>query len=667
MQAVLQNLDRYHFEPAQINDEFSAEAYQTYLDNLDGARLFFNQEDLKKLRVHYDQIDDQATSGRFDFFDDVQKIMERNREKTQKWYREILSEPFDLNTGGTFEVREEESEWTANEVAQRVYWAEYLKRDALRRITDKLEEIEKDTTNTDAPDLVAIEAAVREDILESYDAWFGRMEKVKRSMQLSQYINSMMSMFDPHTSYYRPRDKENFDIRFSGRLEGIGATLQTSDDYTKITSLVVGGPAWKGKELKEDDIIMAVRQDDQEEAVDIKGMTIDDVVSKIRGDKGTIVHLTIKKPTGEIVEIAIKRDVVVIDESFARSLIIDGEKAGEKIGYIYLPSFYADFQNPDGRFSSKDVDVEIEKLRAAKVDGIILDLRDNGGGSLSDVVKMTGFFIPEGPVVQVQDRREATEILSDKDSRVQYDGPLAVMVNEGSASASEILAAALQDYERAVIVGSNSTFGKGTVQRFIDLDRTLRGFDEVKPLGTIKLTMQKFYRIDGGSTQLKGVVPDIILPDVYSYLESGEKKQSHALPWTKIAAVDHQQDVYRVENLDELRRRSAKRVKANQTFDLVEENASRFKRIRDRNTYPLNLPDYQGRLLEDKEEAEKFKDIFKTEVNADVKNLVVDLPAFEVDESKQARNEEFLKSVKRDVYIHETINILRDMIDTNGK
>lgn len=666
MQAVLSNLERYHFSPADINDEFSRAAFQAYLDDIDGARLFLNQEDILKLDQHRDQIDDQIKASSYDFFEQARQLADANRVKAQGWYREILAKPFDLDQGGSLQMRDEDSGWTANEVAQREYWREYLLRDVIRRVDDKMEENAKDSTLTEQPSLTDVEAEVRQDLLETYDKWFSRMGKMKRSQRMSQYLNALTGMFDPHTNYYRPRDKENFDIRFSGRLEGIGATLQTSDEYTKVTSLVVGGPAWKGKQLKEDDVIMAVRQNKEKEAVDIKGMTIDDVVGMIRGKKGTKVVLTVKKPTGEIEDITIERDVVILDERFARSLILDGRTPEEKIGYIYLPSFYADFQNKDGRFCSKDVDAEIKKLEDVGVDGIILDLRDNGGGSLADVVKMTGFFIPDGPVVQVQDRRDETKVLRDTDESVQYDGPLAIMVNSGSASASEIIAAALQDYQRAVIVGSTSTFGKGTVQRFIDLDRTLRGFEEVKPLGTIKLTMQKFFRVDGGSTQLRGVVPDIVLPDAYAYIESGEKRQDQAMAWSQIEPVEYGQSTFRVGNLDELRKRSIQRVKDNPTFALVEENAARIKRIRDRNTFPLSLEDYRSREDRDEAEAKRFKNLFDEVVNPGVANLEVDLPAFAADESKDARNEEFVKGIKKDIYVRETVNIVSDLIATGG-
>lgn len=676
IQTIVRNLERYHFDPMVINDDFSAQAYDFYLNDIDGARLFLNEQDMQKLNGYRDQLDDETLAGKFEFFDKVQELMAANRIEVQKWYHDILAKPFDLKKKGSITLRGETSSWTANKKEQREYWETYLQRDLLRRLTNKQEEntknwekwakseAEEDRTKAEKPQptVEELEKTIRAEILETYDKWFERMNKLKRSQHMSQYINALTSMFDPHTGYYLPKDKENFDIRFSGRLEGIGATLQTSDEYTKVTSLVVGGPAWKGKQLKEDDIIMAVRQDGDEEAIDIKGMTIDDVVSQIRGKKGTKVFLTVKTSTGEIDEIMIVRDIVVIDEQFARSLIIDGPEEGEKIGYIYLPSFYADFQNEDGHFCSKDVAAELEKLKAAKVDGIVLDLRDNGGGSLADVVKMTGFFIPEGPVVQVQDRVNNSEVLNDKDDRVQYDGPLAIMVNQGSASASEILAAALQDYNRAVIIGSTSTFGKGTVQRFIDLDRTLRGYDEIKPLGTIKLTMQKFFRINGGSTQLRGVVPDIILPDAYSYLESGEKKQPFPMAWSSIDPVAYSQNVFNIKNMDQLQAASNSRISANPTFNLIEENARRFKRIRDRNTYPLSLASYQAEEKAVDDEAEKFKDMFKAEINNGVRNLPGDAETFANDESKKARNDEFIKDVTRDVYIQESIQVVHDLI-----
>lgn len=668
MRTMLANLENYHYQPVAINDEFSERVYKQYLNDVDGARLFFTQEDIDAFSQYRTQIDDQSLAGEFTFYDLVQERWMAALDKTEGWYEEILSEPFDLNASGEFTDRDEDSDWAATDTELKQYWYDYTKRDLVAQIVNKQEEIELDTTGTEFPSMDSLEIEYRGKILERYEDWFARMREMKPSIKQGQFFNAMTAVFDPHTSYFRPKDKESFDIRFSGRLEGIGATLQTNDEYTKVTSIVVGGPAWKGKELQEDDIIMGVRQEEGD-LVDIKGMILEDVVDKIRGKKGTMVYLKVKKPDGTIQNIAIERDVIIIDETYAKSLIIDDADSGDKVGYLLLPSFYADFQNEDGRFSAKDVEAELDKLKEQNVDGIILDLRNNGGGSLRDVVDMTGFFIPEGPVVQVAGRESSKEILKDKDRRVQYDGPLVVLVNEYSASASEILAAALQDYNRAVIVGSNSTFGKGTVQRFIDMDQTINGFDDIKPLGTVKLTMQKFYRINGGSTQLRGVTPDIVLPNSRSLLETGEKEQESPLAWTEIEPAKYSQDVYRIRHMDELMERSAVRIAASPTFDRIAENAKRVKRQRDRDTYPLALTDYAELQRTAREEAEQFDGIFDTIVNQGVENLVVDLDPILADESKVARNDDFKQNVGKDVYIREAVNIVHDMIEleTGGK
>lgn len=665
VQTMLSNLERYHYQPAEIDDEFSTKVYDYYLNDLDGARLFFTQNDIEQFAPYRTLIDDQSEAGEYDFFDLVQERWMASLDKTETWYQEILAQPFDLEGTGELKERDDDSPWAANDSELRAYWERYLKRDVVRQIVDRREEIAKDTTDAEVPTLVELEEEYRGKTLERYEKWYKRMRDMKLSIKRGQYLNAMTAVFDPHTSYFRPKDKESFDIRFSGQLEGIGAQLQENDDYTKVASIVVGGPAWKAGELKEDDVILGVRQQ-EEELVEIKGMPLEDVVGQIRGKKGTTVFLKIKKPDGTVKDIAIVRDVVILDERYAKSLLLKGDENEPNIGYISLPSFYANFQDDNGRFSAKDVEKEIEKLKEQEVDGIILDLRNNGGGSLRDVVDMTGFFIPEGPIVQVAGRGGRKEVLRDKDSRVQYDGPLVVLVNQYSASASEILAAALQDYERAVIVGSTSTFGKGTVQRFIDMDRTLAGRSDIKPLGTVKLTMQKFYRINGGSTQLRGVTPDIVLPDSRSLLQTGEKQQNAPLAWTKIDPADYEQDVYRLRNLDALQERSTVRVAENVTFGRIEENAKRVKRQSDRDSYPLGLSDYENLQRAVRSEAEMYDDLFEDVVNPGVLNLAVDLEPILNDESKSARNDSFKKSVGKDVYIREAVNILNDMIELEG-
>lgn len=664
IQTMMRNLQRFHYQPMEIDDDFSSRAYNFYLNDVDGARLFFTQEDTKVFAPHEDQIDDQVNEGTYAFFDLVQGHWTKSLDKTEVWYKEMLAQPFNLEKGGSLKMRDDDSGWSKNDQELRQYWKDYIKRDILNQITDKQDEI-KESKDTDEPmddmTVAEIEAEARGKTLERYDKWFERMRKSKLSIRRSQYLNALTAMFDPHTSYYRPKDKESFDIRFSGRLEGIGATLQNDGSYTKVTTIVVGGPAWKAGELKEDDVIMAVRQGKEEETLDIKDMLVEDVVTHIRGDKGTTVHLKIKSPDGTIREISIVRDIVIIDESYAKSLILDGKGENEKIGYINLPSFYADFQHEDGRFSAKDVKAELMKLNDLDVDGVILDLRNNGGGSLRDVVDMTGFFIPEGPVVQVAGRGGRKEILRDKDPSVIYDGPVVVLVNQYSASASEIIAAALQDYGRAVIVGSTQTFGKGTVQRFIDLDRTVPGRTDVKPLGTVKLTMQKFFRINGGSTQLEGVKSDIVLPDSRALLENGERQQTGPLAWTEIEPAEYYQDVYRIDFMETLKERSNNRVAGNATFRKIQQNAQRVKRQRDFDTYPLTLSEYRAMEEANKAEAAKYKGMFDLVVTEGVDNIEVDLEEILVDESKNKRNQEFKEGVGKDVYIEEALAILKDM------
>ncbi len=661
MKTVLNGFSQLHYQPKSINDEFSSQVFDFYLDQIDGGRRFLTQKDIARLAPFRQKIDDQAKAGNFEFFNLSVELLEKSLDKTQSFYRELLKQPFDYEKEEEVELDGDKRDFAENDAALRDYWRKYLKYETVERINNKLKKEEEKAAEAEKKSFEAIEKEAREDVLEFLDAWYGRMDKLKREDRLSVYLNTFTHIFDPHSEYYKPIDKENFNIRFSGRLEGIGASLRTEGDYTKVVKIVVGGPAWKQKELEENDVILKVKQEDEEEPKDITGMTINDVVQLIRGDKGTEVTLTVKKIDGTIKDITIVRDVVILEEQFAKSLLLDNEQ-GDRVGYILLPSFYADFQNKDGRFCSKDVAAEIEKLKEQNVDGIILDLRYNGGGSLRDVVKMTGLFVEKGPIVQVKSRGRSPEVLRDVDSRVQYSGPLIVMVNSYSASASEILAAALQDYERAVIVGSTSTYGKGTVQRFIDLDRTIRGHNEVKPLGEIKLTTQKFYRIDGGSTQLRGVEPDIVLPDNFYYIKTGERDREYAMEWSEIAPVEHDQEVYKLEKIEALRRNSEQRIAESPTFNRILENAKRLEEQRKDTSYPVSLEGYQSMMEQREAESKKFDDLMDEVVIEGIQNLPEDLPEIQKDESKEARNDDWVEKVSKDIYIKESMNILHDML-----
>ena len=411
------------------------------------------------------------------------------------------------------------------------------------------------------------------------------------------------------------------------------------------------------------DHIQKVSQGKDGEWVDVTGWTINDIVSKIRGKKGTTVRLGLEKADGGTVEISIVRDEIIMDEGFVKSTIIDIPDVIDNVGYIHLPRFYADFQKSDGRQCAEDVEKELSKLKAENVNGVILDLRNNGGGSLRDVVDMSGLFIEEGPIVQVKSRDEAAEVLSDRDSRVQYDGPLIVMTNSFSASASEILAAALQDYGRAVIVGSDATFGKATVQRFFNLDRAIRGHSDIKPLGQIKLTMQKYYRVNGGSVQLKGVQPDIILPEIYDNIKTGEQEYETAMTWSQIQSVPYAQSVYQLDNLSALKAASNSRVNQSTTFQMVKENAARLKKQRDNSSYPLGKEAYLDFKKQQKAEADKYKDLFDVKIDGmNIETLAVDQAYIDEDDGRKARYEDFIDGLSKDVYLEETLYIMKDMI-----
>lgn len=669
LQAVLELMTKYHFKEVQLDDNFSNRLFDTYLDRLDGMKRFLTIGDLDLLDDYQDSLDDGLRDLNLRFFDLSYDRINMSIEKTRKWYPEILSQPFDFSIKDSIETDGEKRSWAKNDAELKQFWYNYLKYEALTRLADKLKKQEesKEQPEGGVKTVAELEAEARDDVKEVFDDWYDRLDKVRRSDRFEMYLNSVTNIFDPHSDYFNPKEKEDFDINMSGRLEGIGARLQMDEDFTKVILIIPGGPAWKQKELEVDDRIFKVQQETEAEPVDVTGWLVDEVVGLIRGPKGTKVTLTVKKADGSVREITILRDEVILDEGFAKSAIIELEGEVGNVGYITLPKFYADFENPDGRSSYEDVAIEVEKLMKSKVKGIVLDLRNNSGGSLNDVVQMSGLFIEDGPIVQVKGRDKAPVILRDKDERVVYTGPLIVMVNTQSASASEILAAALQDYGRAVIVGSQSTFGKGTVQRFFDLDKAVSGYNELKPLGDIKLTLQKFYRINGGSTQLKGVVPDINLPDNHQYIAAGEKELNYPMEWTEISPVEYKQDIVKLTSLETIKRKSENRIKASPQFEKVIANALRIKETRDESVVPLQLDEFRALDRDREQESEAFKKAFVPIKKLKPHNLAFDLPVIEADSSRIGRNQAWMELLGKDIYIEETLHIMKDLMAINHK
>ena len=511
-------------------------------------------------------------------------------------------------------------------------------------------------------DKAAIEEEAREVTKNTLDEFFDFVDDLERKDWFVQYLNTIVEEFDPHTFYFAPEEKERFDIGMSGKFEGIGARLQKKPEGAKIVEIISGGPVWRDQSLEVGDQILKVGQDG-EEPINIVGMRLEDAIKLIKGPEGTVVDLTVRKVDGTIETVSITRDVVELEESYAKSATIDA--GNEKFGLINLPKFYVDFEDYSERNAATDVAKELERLKEAGAEGIILDLRDNGGGSLKTVVEMAGLFIKDGPIVQVRSSGQRKEVHEDKDERIQWDGPLVILVNELSASASEILAAAMQDYKRAVIIGSKQTFGKGTVQNVIPLDGIVRG-NEHGELGAIKLTTQKFYRINGGSTQLEGVKSDIVVPDRYSYIDLGERDQQNPLGWDKITPADYEVwDGY--IDFDDAVKKSKDRMATNEQIKLIEENARWVKEQQDENLISLRYDDYISKEQEAKKRAEKFKSLRDYDSKLSFSSLQYEKELFTQDSVLREKRNRWHQDLARDIYVEEAVNVLRDLHQNNIK
>ncbi|MBY5959909.1 carboxy terminal-processing peptidase [Membranicola marinus] len=659
MKGINTFVDYVHFSPHEMDDAYAEEVFHIYLESLDGRKQFFTGEEVDQLKTNLDQLDDQIRSFDLTFFNQSYDIYKNAFDRAEAFYVSILKEPFDYDVDENLERDPEKLDFARDTAALKDYWRKLLKYETVSRIIDKQNaKLEEDEAQT----FEEIEKEAREGTKKMYDRYFDRMKDFLREQDLfDQYMNAITMANDPHSNYFSPKKKEDFEIDMSGKLEGIGARLTKDGEYTKVVSIVPGGPAWKGKELEAKDLIAKVAQGD-EEPVDVRGWRTDDVVQLIRGEAGTTVRLFVKKPDGTMEEVAIIRDEVEIGQSFAKSFIIDDEEINRKIGYIKLPRFYFEFDG-DKR-SSTDMAEELEKMKDENVEGVILDLRFNPGGSLSDVVDISGLFIEGGPIVQVKSRKDDPYIWKDKDKKSHYDGPLVILVNHFSASASEILAAAMQDYNRAVIVGSTSTFGKGTVQRFFQLDQAFRGNNPYGNLGDVKLTIQKYYRINGGSVQLRGVIPDIILPDTYMYMEMGEKDYDNPLEWTKIDPLKYNQDVFNIANMDVIKANSKQRVEGNPIFSKIDEYAKYLKEVRNQSITPLDLEELKALEKKRKSRSDKFNDLDQVNEQIKVYNYPKDLEKIQIDSSLIAANQEEMSDIQKDVYINEALWIVNDLIES---
>lgn len=649
-----------HYDAKTIDDSFSREVFKDYLNNLDPLKRFFYAEDIEEFKDFEEQIDDQIQNKELTFFDLTHSRMVERMEEAQEIYKEILDTPFDFSTDEVLETDYKNISYASSKQEMKERWRKQLKLNAIGTYYEKKKEQERELEedpNYEKKSDVALESEAREITRTSLEEYFDFSNDLERKDWFSVYVNAIVEEFDPHTYYFAPQDKDRFDMAMSGKLEGIGARLQKKNDNIKVIEVISGGPAWRGEDVEVGDEILKVKQEDEKESVSVVGMRLDDAVNLIKGPKGTKVTLTLRKVNGTIEDVEIIRDVVEIEETYAKSSIVN--KEGRNYGIIHLPKFYFNMENYNERNAASDVKKEIINLKAQKMEGLVLDLRNNGGGSLKTVVDIAGMFIEEGPIVQVKSKTEGQEILKDTDSSVLWDGPLVILVNELSASASEILAAAMQDYKRAIVIGSEQTYGKGTVQNVIDLNRWVRNSD-FGDLGALKITTQKFYRVNGGSTQLEGVKSDVVVPDRYSYIDLGEKDQENPLPWDQIAPADYTVWEGYIDYEEAINSSKARMVN-NAQLNLIEENAKWIKDQREENNFPLNFEKYKYEVELSEEQARRFDKISEYKTNLTYQALPQEAILFETDTILAQKRERWYKNLSGDIYIEEALHVLEDL------
>lgn len=685
-------LQKGHYDPKDINDEFSAGVYKDFINGLDPLKRYFLASDIEEFSKYKTEIDDQIKNKDLTFFDLVYGRFIERMEDVKKIYPEVLDKPFDFTENETINVDYDNLAYATSRKELKERWKQQLKFTTLSSYYDLVEEqnkkekgvttsksddyegddedgeVENKTSKESADEpfepksLAELESKARETAKSSLDEYFEFTKDLQRKDYFAIYLNTIVEEFDPHTNYFAPPDKDRFDLRMSGKLEGIGARLQKKNDYITVIEIISGGPAWRSEKIEVGDAILKVKQEDEKDAVSIVGMRIDDAVKLIKGPKGTKVTLTIKNVDGTISDKVITRDVVELEETYAKSSLID--KGDRKFGLINLPQFYFDMENYKERNAATDVKKEILRLKEEGMEGLVLDLRDNGGGSLRTAVDIAGLFIKKGPIVQVASAGNK-EVLEDKDSEIVWDGPLVILVNELSASASEILAAAMQDYKRAIILGSKQTYGKGTVQNVIDLNQWLRKND-LGDLGALKITSQKFYRVNGGSTQLEGVKSDVVMPDRYSYIDVGERDYDNPLPYDKIDAAKY--DVWDgYIDYDETIEKSKARMAQNEQLKLIDDNARWIKERRDEKVVNLNFDKYSAEIEQRKKETERFDAIDEYDNHLTFESLPYETALMKQDTTLSEKRKRWHKNLSRDMYVEEAVHVLEDLKLNNIK
>ena len=653
-------LDKLHYDPKIINDDFSIKVYDEFIEAIDSQKRFLLESDIEMLSKYRLLIDDQINSSDITFFNTAYEALINRISDVEEFYEEILEEPFNFNIDEDINLDYENLNYATNLNDLKNLWRKRLKLSALdayaakKEINDDKSDSEKSQTKTDEE----IENESRSSIKDNLKDFFQFNSELERSDWFSIYLNSIVTQYDPHTTYLAPEAKEVFDQNISGKFQGIGARLSKTKQQVEIVEIIIGGPVWRDNLLNVGDIIISVAQSEDEEPTEISLMKLTDATDLIKGEKGTKVYLTVKRVDGGVEQVVVTRDIVELEETYAKSSIINDDIS--KYGLINLPRFYVDFDDYGERNAANDIKKEILNLKSKGINGLILDLRNNGGGSLKTVVDIVGFFIEKGPVVQVKSIGGRKEVLRDNDPSILWDGPLVVLVNEFSASASEILAAALQDYNRAVILGSKQTYGKGTVQNIVDLNNVISG-NTYGDLGSLKITTDKFYRVNGGSTQLEGVKSDIIFPNRYSYIDIGEKDLENPLSWDKIDPARYNNSS-KIFNYSKVISDSKERINNNEYFTLIDEHASWIKSQQDDKIVSLDYLTYKVDLESSKSQNNKLKRIEEFESPYMFQwNNTNDKEDNSYNDDIKEKRDRWIESLKKDIYVNEAMNLLRDL------
>ena len=652
-------LTRGHYVQKELNDEFSEMVFNNFIDGLDPSKRYFTKNDLKEFSKYKFQIDNQLKESDIAFYSLVYGRFLDKIKNAKNYYGAILKKSFNYKKDEIIDLDYKKIAYASSEKELLNFWRKQLKLQTIDRIQEQ-ENLDEEKFKKDKSykkrSFSVLEKKARAEVMTSMENLYIRIDELEHRDWFSTFLNSIVAAFGPHTTYMPPNIKESFDQDMSGKLEGIGARLQKKGIYTHIVELVSGGPAWKQGELEEGDIILKVAQENKE-PLDIVGMRLDDAIKFIKGPKDTKVLLTVKKKIdGTTQVITITRDIVQLDETFVKSSVV--EKDGKKYGVIDLPKFYINFDDRNFRDSAKDMEKEIERLKEENVEGLLIDLRNNGGGSLDTAIKIAGLFVDKGPVVQIKYRNEAPVVREDINPKIQWTGSLVLLVNELSASASEIFAAAMQDYNRAVILGGNQTYGKGTVQNILPINKFYPNYDQ--DLGYLKMTIQKFYRINGGSTQVEGVYSDIAMPTRFSYMKYGERDLEGALPWDKVPQASYTQ-VNSYSNFSDVVTTSIERINKDPKFQLIDEYAKWLKKEQDDSSYSLNYKQYQKELKLREEFAKKFKSVFKYQSGLAFNSPSYEIPLFKENIDLKEKRNAWHKNLSKDLYISEALNVLSQL------